>query len=165
MNPTGQPLPGTPMPSAPQSAAKDAVNLPSLFIMILGGLAVLLFLSSLFSDLSGGDRMLIDFARSRLDDLPPELRNAFREALDEGAKGSRVGSILQNLVGIVTAALTVFGGLQMRRLKSWGLALTSALLVFIPCGSHLCCCCGLGPAVGIWALVMLTKPEVKSAFS
>jgi len=56
----------------------------------------------------------------------------------------------------------IFGALQMRQLKNWGLSLASAILVLLPCAG---CCCLLGLPVGIWAIITLTKPEVKSAFS
>jgi hypothetical protein len=46
-------------------------------------------------------------------------------------------------------------------LKSYGLAMTSSILAMIPC--HVCCMVGL--PIGIWALIVLLKPEVKSAFS
>jgi hypothetical protein len=49
----------------------------------------------------------------------------------------------------------------MRKLESFGLCMTASILAMIPCLSP---CCILGLPFGIWALVVLNKPEVKSAF-
>lgn len=66
------------------------------------------------------------------------------------------------LVGLVVAGVIVYGALQMQQLKSYPLALAASILSMIPFISP-CCCIGL--PVGIWALVVLLKPEVKSAFT
>ena len=47
------------------------------------------------------------------------------------------------------------------KLRSRGLAMTAAILAMIPCFSP---CCLLGLPFGIWALVVLSKPEVQSQF-
>lgn len=49
---------------------------------------------------------------------------------------------------------------KMARLESYSLCLVGAILVMLPC--TLCCIIGL--PIGIWALVVLAKPEVKQAF-
>jgi hypothetical protein len=49
----------------------------------------------------------------------------------------------------------------MRKLDSYGLAMTASIVALIPCISP---CCVVGLPIGIWALVILSKPEVKSAF-
>jgi hypothetical protein len=58
-------------------------------------------------------------------------------------------------------AAILFGALKMMRLQSYGWAMAAAILAVIPCLSPCCC---LGIPFGIWALVVLSKPEVKAAF-
>jgi hypothetical protein len=80
--------------------------------------------------------------------------------------------IAQNSVGPVAAAIQsifillaiviLFGGIQMLRLKSWGMALAGAILSIINVGS---CCCILGLPLGIWALVILLMADVKQHFA
>jgi hypothetical protein len=70
-------------------------------------------------------------------------------------------SIPANLVGLGLAVVCLFGAIQMMKLRSYGLAMTTAILMLIPCGN---CCCLLNIGVGIWLLVVLSKPEVKAAF-
>jgi hypothetical protein len=160
MNPTGQPGFGTPMPSAPSGAARDAVNLPSIFIMILGALGIAMFLAAIISEVGGGSSRLLEWELAR---MPPDLRERMEPLLAMNRSGSKVGGIMMSLIGVAISAFTVFGGLQMRALKNWGVALASAIIVMTPCSTYCCCC--LGIPIGIWALIMLTKPEVKSAFS
>jgi uncharacterized BrkB/YihY/UPF0761 family membrane protein len=158
MNPTGQPM-GTPMPSAPSGAAKDAVNLPSLFIIILGALGGLMVLMSLVGDSSGmSTRMLQQY----IENLPADQQEQMQKILAM-SQASRSGGIFTSVIGLGLAGFVVFAGLQMRSLKNWGVSLAGAILVMIPCSTSCCCC--LGIPVGIWALITLTKPEVKSAFS
>jgi hypothetical protein len=69
--------------------------------------------------------------------------------------------IVSSSSGILLSAVIFYGGLKMKRLENHGLAVASSILAIIPCTSP---CCLLGIPVGIWALVVLMKPEVKSAF-
>ncbi len=57
--------------------------------------------------------------------------------------------------------VTVVGALKMRRLESYSMARVAAILAVIPCTSA---CYLLGVPFGIWALMVLARPEVRSAF-
>src|SRR5207248_2361571 len=76
----------------------------------------------------------------------------------------RTGERIQNgalaAVALVLNVLVLLGGLRMRATRGYGLALAGSIAAIIPLNS--CCCVGL--PVGIWALVVLLKPEVKAAF-
>jgi hypothetical protein len=69
--------------------------------------------------------------------------------------------LISNLVNIGIGVLILFGGLKMKKLESFGLAVTASVLAILPCTSP---CCLVGIPIGIWALVVLFRPEVKSAF-
>ena len=56
--------------------------------------------------------------------------------------------------------LVLLAAVQMKGLRSFGFAMTGAILAMIPCNV----CCLLGLPFGIWALVVLNRPDVKSAF-
>ena len=68
------------------------------------------------------------------------------------------------LVELAISALIFVGAKKMKSLRSYEFALAAAVLSTVPC---LTPCCGylLGLTFGIWALVVLRKPEVKSHFS
>ena len=68
--------------------------------------------------------------------------------------------VVSLIVGLLVAAIILVGGIKMKRLESYGLAMTGSIVAMLPCS--LCCLVGL--PIGIWALVVLSKPEVKSAF-
>ncbi len=71
-----------------------------------------------------------------------------------------LGMILSG-VGILTSVIIFFGALKMKKLESFGFAMAASIIAMIPCISP---CCFIGLPIGIWALVILAKPEVKSAF-
>jgi hypothetical protein len=54
---------------------------------------------------------------------------------------------------IVLSVVTILGGVSMRSLKAYGLAVTAAVIACIPCISATACC-GIGEGIGIWAFVV-----------
>jgi hypothetical protein len=74
----------------------------------------------------------------------------------EGSVGA-AGSIVE----IIVAAFIIYAALKMRELKQWEVSLAASIVAMIPCISP---CCILGLPIGIWALVVLLRPEVKNAF-
>jgi hypothetical protein len=69
--------------------------------------------------------------------------------------------IVSSIITMLIAGLILFGALKMKKLESYGWGITASILALAPCISP---CCLVGLPIGIWALVVLSKPEVKSAF-
>ena len=69
--------------------------------------------------------------------------------------------IADNLFGLTMSVLVLIGASKLQSLKSREFAFAAAILAMVPC---LTPCCVLGLPFGIWALVALNKPEVKSQF-
>ena len=69
--------------------------------------------------------------------------------------------ILFGIIAICVSGFVIFGAMKMKKLESYGLAMGASIVAMIPCISP---CCVLGLPIGIWALVVLMKPEVKAAF-
>jgi len=128
----------------PSVDPKAAVSGPATFLMVVGGLTIV------FAGI-----MLILHAIG-----------AGAGAL--GGGGGTMGvlsgglGIVWDLIVIIGGAIVIFGGIKMKNLQNYGLAMTAAILALVPCTAGYCCILGL-PA-GIWALVILMKPEVKAAF-
>jgi hypothetical protein len=86
---------------------------------------------------------------------------------EQAEMASKVASYVTNagpaiyVTLLLVHGLILFGGIQMLRLRSYGLALASGILGVIPCASP---CCVLGIPFGTWALIVLMRPEVKAAF-
>lgn len=70
-------------------------------------------------------------------------------------------AIMSSIIGIGIGVLILFAASKMKKLESHGLSIAGAIVAMIPCISP---CCILGLPIGIWALVVLLKPEVKAAF-
>jgi hypothetical protein len=80
----------------------------------------------------------------------------------------RIGYIVSTIVGYATSLLSllvapvvIYGAIQMMRAKKISVARLAAILAIIPFTS---CCFLVGIPVGIWALITLSKPDVKAAF-
>jgi len=65
------------------------------------------------------------------------------------------------LIGLAIYAFIIWAALQMKALRKWNISVAGTIAAMLPCS----CCCLIGLPIGIWGLVVLLKPEVKSAFS
>jgi hypothetical protein len=74
---------------------------------------------------------------------------------------SGIVGMISNVIALGIAALIFAGGLKMKNLQNHGLAMTAAVFAMLPCVSP---CCLIGLPIGIWSLVVLSRPEVKGAF-
>ena len=94
------------------------------------------------------------------------LASGTAEKLDRGGAINPVFSImirtLWSFLILGASGFAFWGGFQMRQLRSYGMARTACIVASIPCLGP---CCILGIPFGIWALTVLAKPEVKSAFT
>lgn len=91
-------------------------------------------------------------------DAPDWLKQALRFQTDMPA-AVQYGLIA---VSLVVFSLVVLGGVRMLQLRARGLVMTAAILVMIPCFTS--CCCVLGLPLGIWVVMLINKPEVRSQF-
>ena len=148
------PPPGTvssppPMSSVPVTspAALDQVSGPSTALIILAILGFLL----------QGVGLMFSF-------MPKTMFPGGQ--MPEGAWGQMMSGgtqIISAIVGVLINLLVLMGGLKMKRLQSYGLAMTASILVMLPCSLSICCIIGL--PIGIWSIVVLSRPEVKNAFT
>jgi hypothetical protein len=103
-----------------------------------------------------GNLTSIGFAGNRVRGVGPQ--NGVEEAITKYVSGP-IG-LVQNAIVLVCSILVIVGSQKMKNLQSYGWAMTSSILTVIPCFA----CCLWGIPIGIWALIVLNKPEVKSAF-
>jgi hypothetical protein len=140
--PPPPPLQGYPGTPALPSGNTSQVDGPAIALIVTAVLGFLLQAGSLILHLAG--------LSSRMD-----AQNPFA-----GMFSGTVG-IIGAAVGMLVSFVILFGGIKMRKLENHGLAMTASILAMIPCISP---CCLIGLPVGIWALVILSKPEVKLSF-
>lgn len=119
--------------------------------MVAGGLIILYGLMNLVS--SGMNQSQLN---QILNDpnLPQDAKNLLKTVMGPMLK---VISLFTSLIG----GMLVFGGFQMRNLKTYGLAMAACIVGLLPCQS--CCCLTL--PLAIWTLTILTRPEIKASFA
>ena len=128
------------------TAAQDMVNGPATGLLVLAILGFVLQVAGLLMNLLGASFM----------PKPPAGDQPAWANMMSGA-----GAVVGAIIGIAMSALILFGSLKMKKLESYGLAMTCSIIAMIPCVSP---CCIIGLPIGIWAVVVLSKPEVKGAF-
>ena len=117
---------------------------PSLFLLITSGLTVAVLVICVPLDVFF---LLNPLPRRGNEPVDPQVVTAVRMVL--------------SFLMILVSAVVFIGAFQMRRLKSYALARAAAIMALIPCLGP---CYLLGIPAGIWALVVLAKPEVREAF-
>lgn len=88
----------------------------------------------------------------------------FDKSVNPGDTGGAIGYVIGSVFPILCLVLspaTVIGGIQMLRGRSRGLVLFGAVTAVVPLSS---CCFVLGIPAGIWALVVLRRPQVRAWF-
>ena len=133
----------------PRARAMQMVSAPAIGLMVTAGLGIAGGLVGLIINLSLMGRM------QSMPGVDPELARII-QMVSYGPIG-----IATKLIGMAVGALILFGAIRMQKLTSHGLAMTAAIVAIVPCFSP---CCLLGIPFGIWALVVLSRPEVRSQF-
>jgi hypothetical protein len=108
-----------------------------------------------------------DKAEEMLEKQDPQRFAQMRQAglnAETLLKSYTYGGLGGGAVALLVALVTAVGAVRMIMLRSYGLAVIAAVLTAIPCISPGACPCLFGMAVGVWALVILLDPEVRSAF-
>ncbi len=135
-----------PMVTTPE--ASDQVSGPSVGLLITGILGAALSFIGLIASLF---RPGIEFESIKSSEF---IGGWARIA--EGAAG-----VAFCFVGLLVAGFIIYASLKMKTLTQWSLCVAASIIAMIPCISP---CCIVGLPIGIWCLVVLTKPEVKTAF-
>ena len=135
-------------PVAPPPAnAGDQVSMPAMGLMIAGGLGLV----------GNIHLLLLHFGALAIGGLS--------SIAGGGMGGMMAGSIglFFRIVGLAACCVVLYGGMQMKGLKNYTMALVACIVAVIPCFIP-CPCCFIGIGAGIWGIIVLIKPEVKAAF-
>jgi len=143
----------------------EQVKLPAIFLIVVAVINILLSLYLVFSGLVVSSNP--QYVQSYLDQINEHYRSSGTQVPDFMQNAERFAAAVSTTdyvwaaVSVVAAIITLLGGVRMIMLRSYGLALTGAIIASIPCVS---CCCGGGQGIGIWAIVVLARAEVKAMF-
>ena len=146
--PPGATIPPVASTAAFQPAASSRVQGPAIALIIVAALNFVLAVVALIMNVAGG----------QMRQFPP-TGNPELEKLLQSTSG--IAGAIFNVISMGIAAVILVGALKMKNLQNYGLAMAATILAMIPCLSP---CCLIGLPIGIWSLVMLLKPEVKTAF-
>jgi hypothetical protein len=155
----------------PRSQAGERVKIPAILLIVVACINLLVCLFQLgrgayLSTLSPAE--LRKAAVQQYEVLGPDLAEQMKEQMKQTSDQqlkvqTLLGAFGCGVVSLLAAALTLFGGIQMYKLRSYGLAISGAIAAAIPCVT--CSgCCGIGEVAGIWAVVVLMNDEVRRAF-
>lgn len=162
---------GDPRPLRPHQvdAARSAVTVPAVFLIlnsllglvVLGALAVPLVFNP-----DAIPRFLRDMAAQQpqgpqRDDMEESARE-FEGALNANREAFVRSNAIQLAIPAALNLLVLVGAFCMRGLSAYVLCVIAAVVAVVPCTTG---CCGSGMPFGIWALVVLLRPDVKAAFS
>ncbi len=148
--PAAAPVAASSAPVDTRAVALGKVQGPAIALLVVGILCVLLSLVGLVMNVVGAGHRTMTSTGS------PEI-DRILQVSQSGALG-----VVQGLIGMAVSGFLVFSSLKMKRLEGYGLAMGASIMAMIPCVSP---CCVLGLPFGIWALVVLNQPDVKSSFS
>jgi hypothetical protein len=134
-------LPDNPYASpSPHAEPGNPLRVPAMFLLVLSALFLLLLIAS----------------------LPGQVVRFSKVDLSTPAG---VGELMGGIVGLVgwTACMVAVlaGSICMLRLRGYGGAWAAAICAVVPVCSP---CFVLGIPFGIWAIVLLRKPEVRQRF-
>jgi hypothetical protein len=143
--------------------ARQKVSGPATFLIISGFVMLLALAANIAVVASGYDVQvaMLEFFEGVAEG--PQKADIQKEVV-KAKNRDKTAEMIQNAVGIVLGGVIdlviLIGGFRMKGLRSYGLAMTAAILAIIPCNS----CCLIGLPAGIWAVVALSNADVKAGF-
>jgi hypothetical protein len=139
----------------PVSRAAAALKTPAILLIVLAGLVVLQCLWGAIS----AEKTIADFKdQANSKDLPPQLRDFMQQMTQVMTFEFVVGS---NLAIAAVSLVTILGGIQMLRLRTYWLAVIGVVFGLNPVS---CPCCMAQVPIAIWGLVVLFRTDVRAAF-
>ena len=138
-------------PTRSRSEVASRTFLPAVFLYIVAALSLVNHGAGLVMAAMGHN--LNPFANLNANQNP--------DAVQARAVGAQVGGIIGGIVGLLLDTVVILGARALQRLEGYGMAMSGAIVAIIPCLSP---CLILGMPFGIWALVLLSSQDVKSAF-
>ncbi len=142
--------------SRSRERALSALRPPAICLLVTGILGFLVCVLAVVSSAMSNPQQMKEQAKN----FPPGvIRDAFEKSADFEASGMalilRLAVLLLNVVVIVGAIMMMLG-------RMYWLAMTASILAMLDFQG---CCCLLGIPFGIWSIVVMSRSDVKSAFS
>lgn len=150
------PLPGAPpafAPASPYAPASDAlqqVQGPAIGLIVTALLGILYQILNIILTAAGVTMGAFQQGQPGYENMP-----AWVQTMSGGL------GIVLGVIALVAGVVVLLGALKMKKLENHTFAVIATVIAMVPCISP---CCLVGLPIGIWALVVLNKPEVKGSF-
>jgi hypothetical protein len=129
--------------------AREMVAAPAIALMAVGGTgAVVNLLAMCF------------FIMMALNTPAPDPKMMAQPGFSFGFQLGKYSWAIVAFLGICLGGVMFLSAWKMKNLESYGYALTASIIALLPCQY----CCIIAIPFGIWALIVLNDPDVKSAF-
>lgn len=79
----------------------------------------------------------------------------------EVIKNYGIGAMVGLGLSVIANLIMILGGIQMMRMKSYGLSMFASIIGLIPCAAT---CCFIAIPAGIWGIATLMNSDVKQGF-
>jgi hypothetical protein len=148
--------------------AHVAVRLPATLLIVIGMLSLLLatlLLIQLDSIPDKLDQIIAEIsANPQLAKEDKDKQIDFFTAVKDSIETHRTAFVTYYAINIACSILVVIGGINMLRLSGPAIPIISCVIAILP-GALVWCCCFGGFPVGIWALVVLNRPDIRAAMA
>jgi len=150
-----------PLGALPMSneAGAGKLTVPAIGLIVAAILGMLLDILDLF--LPSTKLMQSFLAGMQQQNDNPQFNDMMAKLQTAGHSAFAIGN---DIFQIIIEILILVGALKMLKRQSYHFAYAAAIMSVIPCITS-CCVWPLGLIFGIWAMIVLSKPEVKSQFS
>jgi hypothetical protein len=145
--------------------ARSSVRIPATLLIVTGALLLIGVVLS-FIQLPGQpaemDRQIKEIEANK--DIPADQKDMWKNILTRMKEffESPMAPVVYALTGVI-AVIILLGAVKLLNLTGVGLPIAASILAMIPCTSS--CCCLIGLPAGIWALVVLNRPDVRAAIA
>jgi hypothetical protein len=133
--------------STAKRRAAEALAAPAMALIVTGVLGLALFIVDIVLRIALGSAITAGLLGKG-------------NAAAEAKANEMLYGIIVDLVFMIFPGIVITGAFKLKNVSSYGYGLTAAIMAMLPCGG----CCLLGLPIGIWALVVMNRAEVKRAF-
>jgi hypothetical protein len=144
---------------------RASVRVPATLLIVTGSLLVIAVILA-FIQLPGQPAKM-DEAIDKVNanpNIPADQKDMWKDIFTSMKEffESPIAPVSYALSGVF-AVIIIVGGIKLMNLSGVAFPVTASILAMIPCTSS--CCCLIGLPAGIWALIALSRPEVKAAIA
>ena len=141
---------------APQGQIAEAVRAPAIALLVYGIIGIANALLGVVGSFFGASINAWMFERLEKEGVVvPSFVSA------AGRAAGLLVNLLSNFFALALAGLITYAGLRMPKLRDHGICMAGAIAALLPCGG---CCCLIGMPIGIWALIVLNRADVRASF-